>query len=129
MERYLGFMLCVLVTVFTLAVVGFGIYVGWTGLIEPIMDRIKKQRDTYWEDKYHEEFDENVKLKIKINKFGLDDSFINCIRHPYKPMIDKVYYDTTPLGNRVVNVTVKFIMDVEPWVENFGEVKNDADNN
>ena len=76
-DNYLMFILCVLLTLFTLFCFGVCIYTAWNGLIKPIMDRIKSQRDIYWERRYREERDLNEERLRKLG--GLLPSTIDAI--------------------------------------------------
>lgn len=71
MDAYLDFLLCVFMTLLVLLALGFTIYLAWNTFIEPILDRIKEQKDDYWEKQYREERDEyDTFLKmIKIDRF------------------------------------------------------------
>lgn len=76
-SNYLMVMMCVVLTIAMLFLIGFCIRVAWDELIKPIMDRIKQQKDEYWENRYHEVRDEYEECLHKLG--GLLPSTIDAI--------------------------------------------------
>lgn len=108
-ERYLSFMLCVILTLFVLLLFGLLIRLVWEALIVPIMDRIKEQRDTYYIDQYNGMEKEYRDLERRFRRIGFDKDFVDCIDPCCGPKISKEYKDeTTRYG--CINVMVKFSM-------------------
>ena len=77
MDAYLYFLFCVFMTLVTLLILGLTIYLAWNVIIEPILDRIKEQRDNYWEREYDKKCDEYDALLRKLG--GLLPSTIDAI--------------------------------------------------
>ena len=109
MIDYLLFLCCVFFTLMTLMCVSLGVRLAWDGLIKPIMDRVKKQKDDYWEKKFDEAEGENIEYRNKLRRIGFDDDFISCIDPCCRPKISKEYKDETTRSG-CMNVMVKFSM-------------------
>lgn len=77
MRTYMMFMVCVLVTLGVLFITGIMIGLAWDCLIEPIMDRIRHQKDEYWKNRYREARDEYDNCLRKLG--GLLPSTIEAI--------------------------------------------------
>lgn len=121
-NNYISFILCVFLTVITLIVIGFAIWLGWAGLIEPIMDRVKEQKDTYWKDKYRKARSECEELNKKLRRIGLGDDFVSCLDGYYGPNNSGEYKDEhTPKG--YVHVMVKFTLKED----RFNKIKEEQD--
>ena len=121
-RNYLAVMFCILITLFVLLLAGLLIRLVWEAVIEPIMDRIKEQRDTYYKDLYHKKLKECDGFKHKLDAIGLRDNFIDCLKWPYcKPMISKAYVDEHTYDGEA-HVMIKFTVSRERYEKNIGEV-------
>ena len=108
-ERYLSFMLCVILTLLVLLLLGLLIRLGWEGLIVPIMDKIKEHRDTYYIDQYNDMEKQYKELERRLYRIGFDKDFVDCIDPCCGPKISKEYKDETTRSG-CINVMVKFSM-------------------
>jgi hypothetical protein len=107
MEGYLMFILCTFLTLVTLGVLMCVVYISWVAVIEPIMDRVKEQKELEYKALWIEADDERIDLDRKLRRIGFDDDFISCIDPCCGPKISKEYKDeNTRYG--YMNVMVKF---------------------
>lgn len=83
--NYLLFMICVLITVLVISAIIVGARIIWDDVIEPIVRKIKRDRDnaTYWENRYEKEFNTHTKTKQKyigyLKTLDLTESVIESI--------------------------------------------------
>lgn len=80
MEGYLMFILCVFLTLVTLGVAVAVGYIAWNSVIEPIMDRVKVQKDEYWRDRYYKEQDRANYFECWLEKFGLPERVLRAVQ-------------------------------------------------